>query len=145
MLGGVGLGRLPSAECEPWAKTGGLADVVDALARALAVSRPDRRAGGRLLPDTGTCRTRGPRAWSKVVADPVTRRLEVTIVDVAADGYRLRLVDARRAEGRVLLRRRRGGTRSWRRPRGPLGRADADGRAASTTETGPAAVHAASP
>ena len=24
-----------SAECEPWAKTGGLADVVDALARAL--------------------------------------------------------------------------------------------------------------
>ena len=24
-----------AAECEPWAKTGGLADVVDALARAL--------------------------------------------------------------------------------------------------------------
>ena len=26
---------LLAAECEPWAKTGGLADVVDALARAL--------------------------------------------------------------------------------------------------------------
>jgi len=25
-----------SAECEPWAKTGGLGDVVDALARAVA-------------------------------------------------------------------------------------------------------------
>ena len=26
-----------SAECEPWAKTGGLADVVDALARAVGL------------------------------------------------------------------------------------------------------------
>ncbi|MGZ6338992.1 MAG: glycogen/starch synthase, partial [Candidatus Limnocylindrales bacterium] len=26
---------LIASECEPWAKTGGLADVVDALARAL--------------------------------------------------------------------------------------------------------------
>ena len=34
---------LLAAECEPWAKTGGLADVVDALARAL----------GR-LPEAGT-------------------------------------------------------------------------------------------
>ncbi len=25
-----------SSECEPWAKTGGLADVVDALSRALS-------------------------------------------------------------------------------------------------------------
>src|SRR2546430_14522001 len=31
-----------AAECEPWAKTGGLADVVDALARALGqVGSPD--------------------------------------------------------------------------------------------------------
>ena len=33
---GVGLRvAFLSAECEPWAKTGGLADVVDALARAI--------------------------------------------------------------------------------------------------------------
>jgi starch synthase len=32
-----------AAECEPWAKTGGLADVVDALARALG-----RQPGGRI-------------------------------------------------------------------------------------------------
>ena len=30
-----------SAECEPWAKTGGLADVVDALARALGRREAD--------------------------------------------------------------------------------------------------------
>ena len=32
-----------AAECEPWAKTGGLADVVDALARALG------RVGGAAI------------------------------------------------------------------------------------------------
>jgi hypothetical protein len=29
-----------ASECEPWAKTGGLADVVDALSRALGLPRP---------------------------------------------------------------------------------------------------------
>src|SRR4051794_21184873 len=89
-----------AAECEPWAKTGGLADVVDALARAL----------GR-LPTAGTELTTPidvflPRYRSvpvppDAVLEPALRiadprggsALEVGIVDVAADGYRLRLVD----------------------------------------------------
>ena len=88
-----------SAECEPWAKTGGLADVVDALARALG------RLGGadieapvdvflpryRGVPDaptielTTTLRVPDPLATSGLS--------EVRVVDVPADGYRLRLVD----------------------------------------------------
>ena len=92
-----------AAECEPWAKTGGLADVVDALARAL----------GR-LPEAGTeleapvdvflPRYRSvpvpPSALTEPaleIDDPDLRRrgakIAVSIVDVAADGYRLRLVD----------------------------------------------------
>ena len=89
-----------AAECEPWAKTGGLADVVDALARAL----------GR-LPEAGTelaapidvflpryrsvpVPADAVREPALVIADPRGGApLEVGIVDVAADGYRLRLVD----------------------------------------------------
>ena len=92
-----------AAECEPWAKTGGLADVVDALARAL----------GR-LPEAGTeldtpvdvflPRYRSVPVPAAAVTEPVLsipdpdlgRRgatIDVSIVDVAADGYRLRLVD----------------------------------------------------
>ncbi len=89
-----------AAECEPWAKTGGLADVVDALARAL----------GR-LPEAGTeletpldvflPAYRGVPVPSDAVREPALRianprggrPLEVGIVDIAADGYRLRLVD----------------------------------------------------
>lgn len=90
-----------AAECEPWAKTGGLADVVDALARALGA------VGGAelelpidvFLPRYRTVavppgRVRGDRTVT--VADPAAGRratAEVRIVDVAADGYRLRLVD----------------------------------------------------
>ena len=90
-----------AAECEPWAKTGGLADVVDALARALGtvaggdletpvdvflpryrgvVIPPERVIGER------TIRVADPRAGAGA-------RPDVRIVDVAANGYRLRLVD----------------------------------------------------
>jgi starch synthase len=87
-----------SAECEPWAKTGGLADVVDALARALgqgsdALTTPvdvflPRYRG---VPDpvtverTVALRVPDPRAPSGIST--------VTVIDVPADGYRLRLVD----------------------------------------------------
>ena len=87
-----------SAECEPWAKTGGLADVVDALARALG-RRPDEIAGPvdvflpryRGVPEPTTA----TRATVLRVPDPraSSGSSEVTIIDVAADGYRLRLVD----------------------------------------------------
>ena len=95
-----------AAECEPWAKTGGLADVVDALARALG-----EVAGAELetpvdvfLPRYRTV----PMATADVIGErtitiPDTRGARATrvttttmparIVDVAADGYRLRLVD----------------------------------------------------
>ena len=95
-----------AAECEPWAKTGGLADVVDALARALGdvagaeletpvdVFLPRYRTvplasaevtGERTvtIPDTRAARARRV----------TTATIQARIVDVAADGYRLRLVD----------------------------------------------------
>jgi len=88
-----------SAECEPWAKTGGLADVVDALARALgrlsgeAVETPVDvfLPRYRIVPE--------PQAIERTqvlsVPDPVSETgvAEVTILDVPAGGYRLRLVD----------------------------------------------------
>ena len=106
----VGRPRVPSAamriamltsECEPFAKTGGLADVVDALARALG-----RRAATR---STSTCPATGgwrppdvelTRRWScsvPVAAPRLARtpstRVPVTLWTGAADGYRLRLVE----------------------------------------------------
>src|SRR5437762_2329929 len=87
-----------AAECEPWAKTGGLGDVVDALARALG-KVPGATDGSvdvflpryRSVPvPAGTVAARVVR-----VADPRSPDVVVSvpIVDVAADGYRLRLVD----------------------------------------------------
>ena len=89
-----------AAECEPWAKTGGLGDVTDALARSLAsvpgatdglvdvflpryrsVPVPRGAAGGA----TTTVRVPDPHALAGAI--------DVPIVDVAANGYRLRLVD----------------------------------------------------
>jgi starch synthase len=97
---------LLAAECEPWAKTGGLADVVDALARALG-RIPDPGGGrgadgGLQVPlDVMLPRYRGVFLPESAVAEPVLvipdprdgAPLPVTILDVPADGYRLRLVD----------------------------------------------------
>ncbi len=90
-----------SAECEPWAKTGGLADVVDALARALrhlpgdAIEEPvdvylPRYRG---VPEPAEDALLGETVLD--VPDPRARTgsSAVTIVDVAGNGYRLRLVD----------------------------------------------------
>jgi len=86
-----------AAECEPWAKTGGLADVVDALARALG-----RLPDGPTLPvEVFLPRYRSvpvpPDSPSRVVevTDPASPsgRTVVRLVEVAANGYRLRLVD----------------------------------------------------
>lgn len=92
-----------ASECEPWAKTGGLADVVDALARALGQRGV---AVDVYLPAYRVVRR--PRITERLtVAVPVDGRVrpgvdgfptagEVATVDVLsghADGYRLRLVD----------------------------------------------------
>jgi starch synthase len=89
-----------AAECEPWAKTGGLADVVDALARALG-RLPE--AGSELVTPVDVFLPRyravpvpvdAVREPVLVVEDPLDGApLEASILDVDAAGYRLRLVD----------------------------------------------------
>ena len=91
---------LLAAECEPWAKTGGLADVVDALARALG-RLPEAGKGLAAPVDVLLPRYRSVPVPASavaeaplVIADPRTGSpLEVGVLDVPADGYRLRLVD----------------------------------------------------
>jgi len=90
-----------AAECEPWAKTGGLADVVDALARALGRSPAGvidgpvdvflpRYRGLTDLPE-------GTVTEELVVRVPDPRRpagvSDITIISAEVNGYRLRLVD----------------------------------------------------
>ena len=99
-----------AAECEPWAKTGGLADVVDALARALGrladdvddpvdVFLPRYRA----VPDPEPAAIVGERTLR--VPDPrsPSGHTEIGLIDVAANGYRLRLVDHPAAFDRAAL------------------------------------------
>jgi len=89
-----------ASECEPWAKTGGLADVVDALARALG-------ARGHEV-DVYLPLYRGLRPPADLEAhdlavpmgvDPASgsedgfERVRVVLRTGQADGYRLRLVD----------------------------------------------------
>jgi starch synthase len=91
---------LLAAECEPWAKTGGLADVVDALARALG-RLPEAGTGLDTPVDVFLPRYRtvpvpatAVREPALEIADPRTGEpLAVGILGVAGDGYRLRLVD----------------------------------------------------
>ena len=87
-----------AAECEPWAKTGGLADVVDALARALG------QIGGAELDDLVDVflpRYRGMREPDSMRAVPLTipdplkpaRPIELQFHIAETHGYRLHLVD----------------------------------------------------
>lgn len=88
-----------AAECEPWAKLGGLGDVVDALARALG--RIPRAVDGPVEVFLPRYRSVSIPSSSAVdvleipVPDPVARGgiSHVTVRSFDADGYRLRLVD----------------------------------------------------
>jgi starch synthase len=91
-----------ASECEPFAKTGGLADVVDALSRALgraghsvdvylpryrSLSHPPTDLVPReVVVPVGVDPALGPRGESG-------RRVTVTVWTGTADGYRLRLVE----------------------------------------------------
>ena len=100
-----------ASECEPWAKTGGLADVVDALARALGALDGDAIDGPvdvylpryRTLPELPEDQVL--RETTLDVPDPrsASGTTSVTLIDVAADGYRLRLVDHPPAFDRAAL------------------------------------------
>ncbi len=94
-----------AAECEPWAKTGGLGDVVDALARSLG-RLPAAIAGPvdvflpryRSIELPSGARGDGDESAHRQVVrvpDPLAPdgTSDVTIVDVLTNGYRLRLVD----------------------------------------------------
>jgi starch synthase len=89
-----------ASECEPWAKTGGLADVVDALSRALGIPEP---AGPGHEVDVYLPWYRGLTPPDGLV--PLELRVPVgspegelghetvTLWSGEADGYRLRLVE----------------------------------------------------
>ena len=87
-----------AAECEPWAKTGGLADVVDALARALG-----ELGGGEVAPPVdvfipnyrGVPVPDGASARELSIPDPRSRGAAIALRTLEAEthGYRLHLVD----------------------------------------------------
>ena len=87
-----------AAECEPWAKTGGLGDVVDALARALGQVGGDELAG---LVDVFIPRYRsvpvpaGVRTIQLSVPDPLAAggSSDMRLLVAETHGYRLHLVD----------------------------------------------------
>jgi len=95
-----------AAECEPVAKTGGLADVVDALARALghvplAMTEPVEvflpRYRDVQLAAGSAAAVRIVRVPDPFAADGLR---DVPILTIVADGYRLRLVDVPEAYDR---------------------------------------------
>jgi starch synthase len=87
-----------AAECEPWAKTGGLADVVDALARALGeVGAPD--VDGPV--DVFLPNYRGVPVPGDALARPLSMpdprlpggTIDLRTLEAETHGYRLHLVD----------------------------------------------------
>jgi starch synthase len=79
-----------ASECEPFAKTGGLADVVDALSRALG------RLGHEVdvyLPAYRGVEAPGPTEELRLDIPGADGRTRLRLLSAAADGYRLRLVD----------------------------------------------------
>ena len=96
-----------AAECEPWAKAGGLADVVDGLARGLG-RMPGHATALETPLDVFLPRYRTVPVPASAEAEPALEiedpdldhpdsRLGVRVINVPADGYRLRLVDVARA------------------------------------------------
>ncbi len=89
-----------TSECEPWAKTGGLADVVDALARALGarghevdVYLPLYR-GLRPPPELDAMALAVPMGVDPASGtDDGFERVRLVLRTGQADGYRIRLVD----------------------------------------------------
>jgi len=99
-----------ASECEPFAKTGGLADVVDALARALGARGHEvdvylpRYRGLAAPADAESLRLRVPMG-----SDPAAgrteafERVQVKLLSGAGNGYRLRLVEHDPSFGRAGL------------------------------------------
>ena len=86
-----------AAECEPWAKTGGLADVVDALARAVGDLDGDPVAPVDVFLPRYAGLGVGARGPARPIRVPDLTApggtTDVGILDVAGNGYRIRLVD----------------------------------------------------
>ena len=116
--------RVAAAECEPWAKTGGLADVVDALARALGrrpTRSPDRSTCSCRATAASRCRRRSILATTHPRVPTRARRAadsDVTVLDVAA---RRLPAPPRGSSGGLRSRRRSTATRTATTPTTPGG------------------------